>query len=187
MRCCYDDFVHGILYSYPCTYIIQYASHTQEMAGTTLQLDSKRKKCNDLPAASFPSHEYDGMLQNRDMIISQLAAEKFAGKLADKLHSKRLISDQVYEEGINFGPGIVESTRIRVMINAVLAKVSLNKEHYCTFISILTELEGLEDMIHLLQGKSNVRNRRFLILFENCFCEREILFRYWSSILLYIL
>ena len=131
------------------------------MAGTTAQQDSKRHNLGDsLPATSSSSHEYDQMIRNYDLIINQLASVRCSGELADKLRSKKLISDQVYEEGINFGPGIVESTRIRAMINAVLAKVSLNKEHYCTFISILAELEGLEDMIHLLQGKSNVRNHQ---------------------------
>ena len=96
------------------------------------------------------------MLQNSDTIISQLAAARCSGHLADKLRSRRLISEQVYEEGLNVGPKIVESTRIRVMMNTVLAKVRLNSEHHCTFIHILTELGGLEDIIQLLQGMGNV-------------------------------
>ena len=91
------------------------------------------------------------MLETFDIIISQLAAAKCSGQLANKLRSKELISEQVYEKGVNFV--IVESERIGCMINAVLAKVRLNPKHYTTFIKILEEIGGMEDLIHLLQDK----------------------------------
>ena len=97
-------------------------------------------------------HEYDSMLKNLDTIISQLAAAKCSAPLADKLRSRKLISKAVYEEGVNSGPGVVESGRIRCMINAVLAKVEINTEHFSTFIEILKEIGGQEDLISLLQG-----------------------------------
>ena len=111
------------------------------MAPATLQRGSGYfAELVDSPhTASPPSHEYERMLQNSDTIISQLAAARCSGPLADKLRSRRLISEEVYEKGLNFGPDIVESTRIRVMMNTVLAKVRLNSEHHCTFIHILTD------------------------------------------------
>ena len=83
------------------------------------------------------------------IIISQLAAAKCSVPLAQKLRSKKLISEQVYEEAVNFA--VVESKRIGCMIDAVLAKVQLNTEHYSTFIKILEEIGGMEDLIQLLQ------------------------------------
>ena len=93
---------------------------------------------------------YDRMLQKSAEIICHLAAVKCSGVLADKLRSKKLIADTTYEQGTNFGPEVVESTRVRSMINAVLAKVKVNPEIYDRLVETLREIGGLEDLVQLL-------------------------------------
>ena len=99
------------------------------------------------------SNKYERVYQYCDRIIEQLADAQCSGVLADKLRRSKLITKHVYELGTNVGPGVVESTRIRHMINAVLSKVQYNPHNYLTFIDILNEIEGLEDT---LQGISYV-------------------------------
>ena len=86
------------------------------------------------------------------MIIGHLAAVRCSGVLADKLRSTKLITDRIYEQGTNFGPDVVESTRVRSLINSVLAKVKVNQESYDRFIESLREIGGLEDLVQLLTG-----------------------------------
>ena len=90
------------------------------------------------------------MLQNYDKLISHLAAAKCSGDLADKLRSRGLISDGVYEAGVH--AAAMESTRIRALIHAVDAEVKLNTRNYYKFVTILRELAGLEDIVETLQG-----------------------------------
>ena len=99
------------------------------------------------------TEEYQKILTRYDTIIHQLASARCSGYLADKLRSKELITGQIYEEALNFGPGVVESTRIRPMINAVLAKVELSTTNYFTFVGVLREMEGAEDIVqYIIQG-----------------------------------
>ena len=90
------------------------------------------------------------MRKNYATIIRQLAAAKCSGELADKLYCKEVITDGVYEEGT---AGDIETTRIRALIKAVHAKVEINKEIYYTFLEIVKDITGLEDILQLLQGK----------------------------------
>ena len=92
-------------------------------------------------------------MERRDKLINQLASARCSGVLADKLHSTHIITDPIYEEALNAGPGVVETSRIRPVISAVLAKVEMNTDHYYKFLDILQELGGLQDTVQLLQGK----------------------------------
>ena len=98
------------------------------------------------------TEEYQKILTRYDAIVHQLASARCSGDLADKLRSKELITGAIYEEALNFGPGVVESTRIRPMINAVLAKVELNADNYGIFIGILQEIDGIEDTVQYVEG-----------------------------------
>ena len=99
------------------------------------------------------TEEYQKILTRYDTIIDQLASARCSGHLADKLRGKELITGQIYEEALNVGPGVVESTRIRPMINAVLAKVELNTKNYYTFVGVLREIEGAADIVqYIIQG-----------------------------------
>ena len=140
-------------------------THFQEMVPAASQQatqfiseTSKHTHCTEHSHTLASSREYDRMLHNFDKIIEQLADAKCSGPLADKLYSRELISKQVHEEGVNVGPGIVESGRIRCMIKAVLAKVRTNTEHCSTFIKILKKIGGQEDLLQLLQGTGNRSN-----------------------------
>ena len=92
-------------------------------------------------------------MERSDKIINQLASARCSGILAIKLHSARVITDPVYEEALNAGPGVVETVRIRPVISAVLAKVEMNTENYYKFLDVLQELGGLQDTVQLLQGR----------------------------------
>ena len=92
------------------------------------------------------------MMERHDKIINQLASAKCSGMLANKLHTAQVITDPVYEEALNAGPGVVETVRIRPVVSAVLAKVEMNTENYYKFLGILQELGGLQDTVQLLQG-----------------------------------
>ena len=98
------------------------------------------------------TEEYQKILTRYDAIIHQLASARCSGVLADKLRSKKLITGEIYEEALNFAPGVVESTRIRPMINAVLAKVELNADNYYIFIGVLQEIDGIEDTVQYVEG-----------------------------------
>ena len=91
------------------------------------------------------------MLGNYSIIIEYLADQRCATNLAPKLFESELISKHVYELGTNFGPGVVESTRIEPMVKAVLSKVQQNPQIYYKFIGILNRIGGLEEIVHLLQ------------------------------------
>ena len=92
------------------------------------------------------------MLRCFPKIIEYLADQQCARDLAPKLFGSELISKRVYELATNAGPGVVESTRIEPMVRAVLGKVQQNPQIYHKFIEILTEIGGLKEIMHLLQG-----------------------------------
>ena len=98
------------------------------------------------------TEEYQKILTRYNTIIDQLASAKCSGHLADKFRSMKLITRQIYEEALNVGPGVVESTRIRPMINAVLAKVKLNAVTYQAFLGALQEIEGADHIVQLIDG-----------------------------------
>ena len=102
--------------------------------------------------------EYLKILKRWDRIVNQLASAKCSGVLADKLHSTHFITDVIYEEALNVGPGVVETSRIRPVIGAVLAKVEMNTDNYCIFLAALLELGGLDDVLQLIEGKRLLLN-----------------------------
>ena len=98
------------------------------------------------------TEEYLKILKRCDTIINQLASAKCSGVLADKLHSTHFITDATYEEALNVGPGVVETSRIRTVIDAVLTKVEMDADNYYIFLAALLELGGLDDLLQLIEG-----------------------------------
>ena len=86
---------------------------------------------------------------NFDVIIRFLAQNIDPESLADKLFASRLISHSLVEEvGVS---AITKSKRIRLLMNAMLSLVELNSEKYREFMNILEAIEGLDELVALLQ------------------------------------
>ena len=64
-----------------------------------------------------------------------------------------MISQRIYDEAKNFAPGVVEVDRASVLFNAVLANVGLNAANFETFISILKEIRGSNDLVAVIEGR----------------------------------
>ena len=154
------------MHTHAHTHLQEIVPATSQQATQFISETSKSTHCTEQVYTLPSSREYDRMRQNFDTIITQLAAAKCSISLANKLRSEGLVSPEVYEEGVNVGP-IVESKRIGCMINNVLARVKLNPEHYSTFIEILIEIGGQEDLVQLLQGMGNRSNILLCALFES--------------------
>ena len=104
------------------------------------------------------TEEYQKILTRYDTIINQLASARCSGDLADKLLSKKFITRAIYEEALNVGPGVVESTRIRPMMSALLAKVELNAVMYYIFLGALQEIDGIDHIVQLIDGNHCMAN-----------------------------
>ena len=96
---------------------------------------------------------YKKLHSRRDKIIKYLAAQQSSSELAEKLSRDRLITCRIYDIARNTAPGVVEFDRITEIFNAVLSSVELNSEVYGKFIRILKEIQGLEDIITIIDGK----------------------------------
>ena len=54
----------------------------------------------------------------------------------------------VEEASVN---AIAQSKRIRPLMSAILSLVELNSEKYEHFLNILEDIEGLDELVHLLK------------------------------------
>ena len=79
-----------------------------------------------------------------------LADTTRAEDLADKLLRERLITKGYWEEACL--PTVTDSKRIRRLIRAVLSQVKLNPANYDKFVSALRELDGLQDIVQMIEG-----------------------------------
>ena len=66
------------------------------------------------------------------------------------------ITQAVYALANNKAPGVVERDRISVTFDAVVAGVKLNPLKYNTFLSILGEIEGIQDIVAYINGKVTI-------------------------------
>ena len=102
----------------------------------------------------FPlSDGYKKLTKRRDDIIEYLASQKTAKKLASKLLAAEFITHSVYNQANNYATNVVETDRVTVMFDAVLAAVKLNPSKFNKFLSILKEIEGLGDIVAFIDGK----------------------------------
>ena len=83
------------------------------------------------------------------MATNYLAANIDPEILATKLLAAGMINRSLVEEaGMNT---TAKSKRIRALMYAVLSLVELNREKYGQFLDILEDMEGLDELVHLLQ------------------------------------
>ena len=103
------------------------------------------------PTSGKGTSEYKKLSTRYDQIIEKLADEIRAEDLAIKLRRAKMITRGKQEEASV--QAVANSLRIRPQIDAVLAKTELNAENYHTFIGILTDMEGLEEVIAFIDGR----------------------------------
>ena len=96
---------------------------------------------------------YSTLQRKRDKIIRALADQGFTRALAEKLLGAEMITRRIYDEAKNSAPGVVEMDRTTVLFNAVLASVELNPAKYDTFISVLREIRGSDDLVAFIEGR----------------------------------
>ena len=95
------------------------------------------------------SEEYRKLQLNLDTATNYLAANIDPELLATKLLAAGMINRSLVEEaGMNT---TAKSKRIRALMYAVLSLVELNSEKYGQFLDILEDMEGLDELVHLLQ------------------------------------
>lgn len=94
--------------------------------------------------------KYDKLVTRFDLLIEGLAYTTRAEDLADKLLRERMITKGCLEEACL--PAVANSKRIRQLICAVLCQVKLNESNYDTFVSVLGEFSGLQDIVRLVEG-----------------------------------
>ena len=94
---------------------------------------------------------YSTLQRKRDTIIQTLADQGFTRALAEKLLQAEMITRRIYDEARI--PGVVETDRTTVLFNAVLASVKLNPARYDTFIGVLREIRGSDDLVAFIEGR----------------------------------
>ena len=87
--------------------------------------------------AGKQSPQYKTLFDNSDKVISALADNNLANKLANTMKARKLIGRAVFEEATNAGPRVTESMRVRALITALLSKIELKTERYGQFLDIL--------------------------------------------------
>ena len=114
--------------------------------------------CDNM-ATSGKTEEYSKLFYRRPTIIKALAAERCTVDLAGRLQVRGLISDNVYSQATNYS--LVNSERLRIILEAVESKVDLNPHCYDEFIDVLQEIGALEDLVSIIEGK---------VLLSFCLC-----------------
>ena len=84
-----------------------------------------------------------------DTATNYLAANIDPELLAAKLLAAGMINRSLVEAASV--RTITKSERIRPLMYAVLSLVELNSEKYRQFLDILEDIEGLDELVHLLQ------------------------------------
>ena len=84
------------------------------------------------------------------MLVKALSRMMSAEELADKLYfSAELITESIWEE-VSVG-GVVNSKKLRLLMKSVLSQVELKAANYDKFLAVLKELDGLQDIIEILE------------------------------------
>ena len=84
------------------------------------------------------------------MLVKALSRMMSAEELADKLYfSAELITESIWEE-VSVG-GVVSSKKLRLLMKSVLSQVELKVANYDKFLAVLKELDGLQDIIEILE------------------------------------
>ena len=94
------------------------------------------------------SIQYKRVLNTRELIITTLGDCVSVEALADRLHRKSLIGDDIRREAHDRG---VDASKIRRMIDAVICKINLNSANYDMFIDVLREFGDLGDLIEHIE------------------------------------
>ena len=109
------------------------------------------------PTDAGNTWEYKVFTQNSAEIIDKLAHVKLARRVADKLNADRIIGENVTDLAYNTGPGVVESDRVRPMIDALKDQIQLNHRRYHEFRDILLSLgPDAETALHFIPGKGKL-------------------------------
>ena len=96
---------------------------------------------------------YRKLTCRKGCIIEQLSAERCHANLAQRLVSRKLITDHMCLLGNNFAPGVVETTRISPLLDAVIGRVKLNPERFETFVCVIRDDLRLDDLAEFLESK----------------------------------
>ena len=103
-------------------------------------------------ALTVGDENYRKLKRRESEIVYQLAAERCSADLALRLFSAEVIKDRIYQEGDNFGPHVVETDRIKVLLDAVIGTVKQNPSRFTTFIRVLRDM-GLKDVSDFVNSK----------------------------------
>ena len=84
------------------------------------------------------------------MLVKALGHMMSAEELADKLYfTAGLITESIWEE-VSVG-GVPSSNKCRLLMKSVLSQVELKAANYDKFMAVLKELDGLQDIIEMLE------------------------------------
>ena len=82
-----------------------------------------------------------------DVLSSMRIVEEMANKL---YFNAKLITKPVWEEA--FVGGVTDSNKLHILMKTVLSQVELNAANYDKFVTVLYEIDGLQDVIQLLES-----------------------------------
>ena len=85
------------------------------------------------------TREYKKLQENFDKVVHFLGAVQVTNTLADKLFARKLITSEM-----------LEMTNLRKIIFAVLVKVENDPTNYHTFLQVLNDISGVEDVVKIL-------------------------------------
>ena len=103
-----------------------------------------------VPELKKTTPQYQRLFSTFPTLVTALTPMVGAAELADKLYfSTRLITESVWEEA-SVG-GVINSTKIRLLMKSVLSQVELNAANYEKFVTVLREFDGLQEIVELLE------------------------------------
>ena len=96
------------------------------------------------------TQQYKRLSSNFPRLVSALSDLVSAEEMADKLYfGARLVTKGIWEEA--YVGGKKTSDKIRLLMKSVLSQVELNAAKYDTFVTVLAEIGGLQEIVELLE------------------------------------
>ena len=95
------------------------------------------------------TREYKKLQETFDTVISHLGAVLTAEELSNKLFAAKLITDGIREQACV--AAVANSKRMRTLVVAVLAQVQTQSGNYQKFLTVLSKISGLEDIVGVLE------------------------------------
>ena len=95
------------------------------------------------------TREYKKLQETFDTVISHLGAVLTAEELSHKLFAAKLITNGTREQACV--AGVANSKRMRILVVAVLAQVQIRSENYQTFLSVLGNISGVDDILDVMK------------------------------------